>query len=120
MRYYNYEMAKRMALTKLDDVLQEFFPDSDKWGACAYFTREGDVDFLEINKLSDVRVDSATWTHFCNIQNTGKRSWEVNTLFNGERENEMWVYGYYMRFRNACRCAFEISLGKRTKIDVYK
>ena len=120
MRYFNYEMAKRMSGTKEDEALQRYFPDSDKFGACVYFTREKTLDFVEINTLKDASVNGATWTHFANILNTGDGTWEVNTQFNGEKEDEMWTYGYRKTFRGACYLAKSIYLGKGKVIDVYK
>jgi len=104
MRYFNYDMAKRMQGTPENEALQKYFPDSDKWGACVYFTRDKTVDFVEINTLTNSSINGATWTHFCNIQNTGEGTWEVNTQFNGKDENELWVFKYYSRFADACRC----------------
>ena len=103
MRYFNYDMAKRMQGTPENEALQKYFPDSDKWGACVYFTRDKTVDFVEINTLTNSSINGATWTHFCNIQNTGEGTWEVNTQFNGKLEDEMWIYGYYKSFANAVR-----------------
>ena len=89
MRYFNYVMAKRMQVTPENEALQKYFPDSDKWGVCVYFTRDKILDLVEISTLTDVSTKGATWTHFCNLQNMGIGYWEVNTQFNGEKENEM-------------------------------
>lgn len=121
MRYFNYEMAKRMKDTKFDEALQKYFPDSDQWGACVYFTRDKNVDFVEINTLTNASINGATWTHFANIQNTGEGTWEVYTLFNGDKEDEMWIYGYYKHFKAACHCAASDSLRNKTRkpIKIY-
>ncbi len=121
MRYFNYDMAKRMQGTPENEALQKYFPDSDKWGACVYFTRDKTVDFVEINTLTNSSINGATWTHFCNIQNTGEGTWEVNTQFNGKLEDEMWIYGYYKYFKGACHCAASESFRNKTRkpIKIY-
>lgn len=121
MRYFNYDMAKRMQGTPENEALQKYFPDSDKWGACVYFTRDKTVDFVEINTLTNSSINGATWTHFCNIQNTGEGTWEVNTQFNGKLEDEMWIYGYYKYFKGACHCAASESFLNKTRkpIKIY-
>ena len=120
MRYYNYEMAKRMVGTAFDSALQHYFPNNDEWGACVYFTRDKDVDFMEICKLSNVSVNGSTWTHYANIQRADDGRWEVNTQFNGEKEDEMWIYAYYKHFRVACHCIASKSFKTRKPKYIYK
>ena len=121
MRYFNYDMAKRMQWTPENEALQKYFPDSDEWGACVYFIKDKVLDFVEINKLTNVSVNGATWTHFCNIQNMQDGRFEVNTIFNGKKEDEMWIYGYYKHFKGACRCASSEPFRNKTRkpIEIY-
>ena len=49
MRYYNYEMAKRMKETRFDEALQKYFPDNEKWGGCAYFDSEKNFEFINFD-----------------------------------------------------------------------
>lgn len=120
MRYYNYDMAKRMVGTAFDSALQHYFPNNDEWGVCVYFTREKDVDFMEICKLSNVSVNGATWTHYANIQRADSGRWEVNTQFNGEKEDEMWIFAYYKHFRVACHCIASNGFKTRKPKYIYK
>ena len=113
-------MAKRMSGTKENEALQKHFHDNDKWGACVYFTRDKALDFLEICTLTNADINGATWTHLCNIQYMGDGRWEVNTQFNGENEDEMWIYGYRKTFRGACYLAKSVALGKGKVVEVYK
>mgnify|MGYP006873058647 CR=1 FL=1 len=114
MRYYHYEQTKKMeakALNwKLDGILQKNFPDNNKWGACVAFDKNNKVDFIEINKLSDLTLKGgSTWTHYATIgvykskdANNGKY-WELYSQFNGKDENELWVFAYYKNFGDAVR-----------------
>ena len=109
MRYFHYEMSKRMESTRFNEALQKYFPDNDKWGACAYFDSEKNLEFIEINKLSNVTPKGgATWTHYATIgfytsDDADNGKWEVYSQFNGKKENEMWIFGYYKNFAAAVR-----------------
>lgn len=108
MRYYNYEQSNKMKAKaynwKIDGILQKTFPDNDKWGATVLFNENGNVDLIEIFTL---HVDCGTkmvWEHNAVVSWTSeKQSWELSSLFNGEHENELWVYAYYKRFGDAVR-----------------
>ena len=100
MQYYHHEQKEKMLSNpcnkKLDAVLQKYFPENDKWGACVLFNR-GNVETIEINKLSDVTQKGSTWTHYASIgvyqsndSNDGQY-WEVYSQFNGEKEDEHGV-----------------------------
>ena len=107
MIYYNHEQKEKMLSNpcnkKLDAVLQKNFPENDKWGACVYFDKDKNLDFVEINKLSDVTQQGATWTHYVTIGKYYDRMWEVYSQFNGKNEDELWVFCYYKNFGDACR-----------------
>lgn len=122
MRYYNYEMAKRMKETRFDEALQKYFPDNEQWGGCAYFDSEKNFEFIELCRLSNVTQNSATWTHFATIGKADDGSWEVYTQFNGKNQNELWVYGYYKHFKGACHCCASDSFQKgiRKPIKVFE
>mgnify|MGYP007070283703 CR=1 FL=1 len=124
MRYYNIEMAKRMRKTKEDEALQKHFQDSEKWGACVYFDENNNVDFIEINKLSDVTQRGETWTHYATIgvyksedANNGK-FWELYSQFNGKDEDELWVFAYYKNFGDAVR-RVKLGIEKLKPIKIY-
>lgn len=99
MIYYHYKQQERMEKdwSKYDAILQKFFPENDKWGANVLFDTDGEIDVIEICKLEEYSVNGATWTHYCNIQRDCSE-WELNTQFNGEKEDEMWVLGKYTTF----------------------
>lgn len=108
MIYYHHEQREKMLSNpcnkKLDAVLQKNFPENDKWGACILFDERGFADTIEINKLSEVTQKGATWTHYATLEFYEiEQSWEVFSQFNGEKENELWVFGYYNDFGNAVR-----------------
>lgn len=107
MIYYNHEQKEKMLSNpcnkKLDAVLQNNFPENDKWGACVYFDKDENLDFVEINKLSDFTQHGATWTHYATIGKYDDGTWEVYSQFNGKNENELWVFCYYKNFGDACR-----------------
>lgn len=125
MVYYNSDMAKWMKGTKYNETLQKYFPDNNKWGGCAYFDGEKNLEFVEINKLSNVTPKgSATWTHYATIgfytsddDDNGK--WEVYSQFNGEKENELWVFGYYKNFASAVK-RVKNGIEKLKPIKVYE
>lgn len=113
MRYYHSEqrakMVKKAGNWKLDGILQKYFGDNSKWGACVLFDEKENVETIEICKLTDVTQNSATWTHYASIgvykskdENNGQY-WEVYSQFNGEKENELWIFAYYRNFGDAVR-----------------
>lgn len=114
MRYYHYEQTKKMKAKafnkRLDGVLQKYFPDNDKWGADVLFDPSNDIaDLIEICKLSDVTQNGETWTHYATIgryksmDENNKQYWEVYSQFNGEKEDELWIFAYYKNFGDAVR-----------------
>ena len=103
---------------RLDAVLQKNFPENDKWGACVYFDEDKNVDFVEINKLSDFTQHGETWTHYATIGKYDDGTWEVYSQFNGKNENELWVFGYYKNFGDACR-RVRLGIEKLTPIKKY-
>lgn len=108
MIYYHHEQKEKMLSNpcnkKLDAVLQKNFPENDKWGACIIFDERGFADTIEINKLSEVTQKGETWTHYATLEFYEiEQSWEVFSQFNGEKENELWVFGYYNDFGSAVR-----------------
>lgn len=124
MIYYHHEQREKMKAKgfnwKLDGFLQKYFPENDKWGACVYFDKDENLDFVEINKLSEVTQHGATWTHYATIGWSSERGkWEVYTQFNGKNEDELWVFGYYSRFADACRCVSTGAFRKLTPILKY-
>ena len=107
MIYYNHEQKEKMLSNpcnkKLDAVLQKNFPENDKWGACVYFDKDKNFDFVEINKLSDVTQQGATWTHYATIGKYDDGTFEVYSQFNGKNEDELWIFAYYKNFGDAVR-----------------
>lgn len=114
MIYYNYEQLNKMKAKafnkRLDGVLQKYFPDNDKWGADVLFDPSNDnADLIEICKLSDVTQNGETWTHYATIglyksmDENNKQYWEVYSQFNGEKEDELWIFAYYKNFGDAVR-----------------
>lgn len=105
MVYYNYEMRDNVPVA-IDALLHKYFPEKT-WGVCASVDMKHGYQNYEINKVRYTgggrHGDETEWTHYANIllDETGK--WEVNTQFNGEKEDEMWIYGYYRNFANACK-----------------
>ncbi len=118
MRYYNYEQTEKMKAKafnwKLDGVLQKYFQESDKWGADVLFDlNDGNADVIEICKLSEVTQNGETWTHYATIGRyksldaNNKQYWEVYSQFNGEKEDELWVFALYKNFGDAVRRVFK-------------
>lgn len=107
MIYYHHEQKEKMQSNpcnkKLDAVLQKNFPENDKWGACVYFDENKNVDFVEINKLSEVTQHGAMWTHYATIGKYDDCTWELYSQFNGKNEDELWIFAYYEKFGDACR-----------------
>lgn len=128
MRYYHYEQSDKMKANafnrKLNGILQKYFPDNDKWGACIIFDERGFADTIEINKLSEVTQKGETWTHYATIgiyksyQESEDEYWEVYSQFNGKNENELWVFGYYKNFGDAVRRVFK-GIERLKPIKVY-
>lgn len=113
MYYYHYEQRAKMLANesnkKLDDVLNKYFADRTKWGACVLFDEHCKVDTIEINKLSEVTQKGETWTHYATIglykshQESEDEYWEVYSQFNGKNEDELWIFAYYDKFGDAVR-----------------
>ena len=104
MRYYNYDMTKKMQGDAYDKALQKHFPDNNKWGGCMFADLKGNFDFAEICFLTDVTTDGgATWNHYATIQVCDDNTYEVFSQFNGKNEDELWVHRYFKRFGDACR-----------------
>lgn len=113
MKYYNYEQREKVLQNaqnkKLDEVLQKYFPENDKWGADVLFDDRGDVETIEICKLTDATVNGATWTHYACIgvyrsnDANDKNYWELYSLSNGKNEDELWILSYYKKFGDAVR-----------------
>lgn len=128
MIYFNTEQYANMKANsdnlKLDAILQRIFPDNKKWGACPHF-ENGKLAFVEINKLSDLTPNGgATWTHYATIgrytsDDENNDKWEVYSQFNGEKENELWVFAYYKNFGNAAWCVAKGGIEKLKPIKKY-
>lgn len=129
MRYYHYEQSDKMKANafnrKLDGILQKYFPENDKWGASVLFDLEEDnADLIEICKLSDVTQRGATWTHYATIGRyksmdaNNMQYWEVYSQFNGEKEDELWIFACYKNFGDAVRRVFK-GLERLKPIKVY-
>ena len=122
MIYYHHEQKEKMLSNpcnkKLDAVLQKNFPENNKWGACIIFDEMGFADTIEINKLSEVTQKGETWTHYATIGKHDDGTWEVYSQFNGKNENELWVFGYYKNFGDACR-RVRLGIEKLTPIKKY-
>lgn len=109
---------------KLDGVLQKYFPENDKWGADVCFDKDNNLDFVEINKLSEVTQNSETWMHYATIglykstDANNKQYREVYSQFNGKNEDELWVFGYYKNFGDACR-RVRLGIEKLKPIKIY-
>lgn len=103
---------------KYDAVLSAYF-DKDKFGVNVFFNFDDNADMFEICLLSDVTLNSATWTHYAHITLCENGTYEVCSQFNGEKENELWVYAYYKRFADACRCVANGKFKKMKPIKKY-
>lgn len=108
MIYYHHKQKEKMLSNpcnkKLDAVLQKTFPDNDKWGATVLFNENGNVDLIEIFSLNVICGTKLEWEHNAVVSWSSERqSWELSSLFNGEHEDELWVYAYYKRFGDAVR-----------------
>lgn len=115
MVYYNYDMAKWMKGTKYDETLQKYFPDNDKWGACAYFDSQKNFEFVEICTLTKITTNKTKWTHLATIAKCDDGTFEVFSQFNGKNENELWVFGDYKRFKGACHCVASKTFQDKTR-----
>ena len=122
MQYYHHEQLEKMKAKgfnwKLDGILQKYFPENDKWGADVCFDKDNNLDFVEINKLSKVTQHGATWTQRATIGKYYDCTWEVYSQFNGKNEDELWVFGYYKNFGDACR-RVRLGIEKLKPIKIY-
>ena len=129
MRYYHYEQSDKMKANafnrKLDGILQKYFPDNDKWGADVLFDPSDEyADLIEINKLYDVTQNGATWEHYATIGRyksmdaNNKQYWQVYSQFNGEKEDELWIFACYKNFGDAVRRVFK-GIEKLKPIKIY-
>lgn len=128
MIYYHHQQREKMLSNpcnkKLDAVLQKNFPENDKWGADVSFDTNGNSYTIEICKLSDVTQNGETWTHYATIglykskDANNKQYWEVYSQFNGKNEDELWVFGYYKNFGDACRRII-LGIEKLKPIKIY-
>lgn len=124
MKYYNYEQVAKMsekANFKYDAVLSAYFDDEKiKYGLNVLFDEKGDVELIEVCKLFNITQNGETWTHYANIQRKDDDgTWEVNEQFKGQNEDEMWVYAYYKRFADACKCVATGKFKKMKPIKIY-
>lgn len=106
MKYYNSKQAQTMneKFGRKDLVLQKYFSAPNTWGADVLFNEKGEIENIEICKLSDVTNNGETWTHYANVcRCDDDTAWEINTQFNGDSESAMWVYMHYKRFADAIR-----------------
>lgn len=126
MKYYSYEQSDKMKAKafnwKLDGILQRYFPDSNKWGANVLFDLvDNNADVIEICKISD---NCTTWEHYATIGRyksldaNNKQYWEVYSQFNGEKEDELWIFALYKNFGDAVRRVFK-GLERLKPIKVY-
>lgn len=120
MRYYHPEqrekMTSKMHNLKFDAVLKAYF-DDDRFGINAFFNYDDNADMFEVCLLGGITLNSATWEHYAHITLCDDGRWEVCSQFNGENEDELWVYAYYKRFADACRC---VATGKFEKMKPIK
>lgn len=134
MKYYHYEQRALMCGSvdnlPLHRTLEKYFPDNYEWGVNVLFDNLNNADTIEICRLSDYKVigrvagssgrESETWTHYATIGRCSERGkWEVYSQFNGKDENELWVFKYYSRFADACRCVSTGAFRKLTPILKY-
>ena len=120
MLYWSYEMNDKVDV-KTNELLQKHFPTKE-WGC--------DIDF-ENDKVCRIGIDKVvcngtgrhhdgqTWTHYANIQLWDDGTWEVNSQFMGEKEDEMWVYAYYKRLADAVKCVATGKFETMKPIKVY-
>ena len=128
MKYYYHKQKEKMKAKgfnwKLDGILQKYFPENDKWGACIIFDERGLADTIEINKLSEVTQKGETWTHYATIgiykshQESEDEYWEVYSQFNGKNEDELWIFAYYNKFGDAVR-RVKLGIEKLKPIKIY-
>lgn len=128
MKYYYHKQKEKMKAKgfnwKLDGILQKYFPENDKWGADVSFDTNGNSYTIEICKLSDVTQNGETWTHYATIglykskDANNKQYWEVYSQFNGKNEDELWVFGYYKNFGDACS-RVRLGIEKLKPIKIY-
>lgn len=112
MIYYSSKQRKDTPVI-VDAILQRYFKGNE-YGA-NIFVDNGRVENIEICKVSSDNM----WTHHANICLYDDDIWEVNTQFNGEKENEMWVYKYFTRLGDACRFVLNGKFKGMKPINVY-
>lgn len=99
-------------------LLDKYFTD-DFGVSCVCFDKDGNVDTISIDRLSNVTVNSATWTYHASITRWDDGTWEVSEQFKGEGEDELWIYGYYKRFADACKCIATGKFKRMKPIEIY-
>ena len=121
MVYWSASEAERMPVV-MDAVLQKYFPEKT-WGAIPLINERGEVELVTIDKVvytgGGKHHDESEWTHYANIQLWDDGTWEVNSQFMGEKENEMWVYAYYKRLADAIKCVATGKFKTMKPIKVY-
>ena len=117
MRYYNYDEKKDVG-EKIDAILQKYFPTIDFGVTSVGTDREGNLIHITIDRCEGNPIGKTTWTHYANISNYNDK-WEVNTQFNGNEKNEMWIYKYFVRFTDAVRYVASGKFKKERPIKIY-
>lgn len=120
MIYYSIEMNQKMQGTKEDEILQKHFPNNKDWGACLILGLDKKQHHIEICKLTQCEDGKTQWEHFAQVVNDGDGKWEVSTLFNGEKKDEMWIFAYYKRFGDAIDFIASGKIETSKPIMVYK
>lgn len=130
MTYYSYEDIDKMP-EKYMAILDKYIPTQSgkgfRWAGANIIVStdisgERTPEVIEICKMTK-EGKTEHWEHYCHIQRlddtkTKTVTWEVNSQFNGENEDEMWVFATFQKFGNACRfiMAHDIKALKPVKI----
>lgn len=117
MTYLNSLTRELLECSNEGRVLQMMFPNNEKWGVYAHEDWYGDLEHVEIMATNPQSAPKRT--HVANIQKTEK-GWEVNTQFNGDGEDEMWIFKTFSRFSNAARYVQEERFKIDKPIEIYK
>lgn len=119
MQYYNNENRKEIG-ERNDATLQRYFPGNNFGVSNAWCNEDGKVEHITIDKCSGNPIGIVLWTHYANIEYLYNKGWEVNTQFNGENKDEMWIYKYFSRFADAVRFVASGKIEKSHPIEIYK
>jgi len=133
MRYYNYESVPR----NINEALQEYFPENT-WGCSVHKDTKGNVDIVEICRVTQHNPRCASWEHYAQIIHLDG-VWELSEMFIeidekfckkygeqyrkwvGTEQTAVYIYGMFYSFKRAVKSLknFGTSINGRKPKNIY-